>query len=73
MESDEICCLREVIHQEEEKLRRYKIENNRRRHNYTPFIVELLKILAHEGKLVPLVEKAVKEAKERKEKEKAKA
>ena len=60
---DEVLHLQEIIAQEEEKTRRYRLENNRRRHNYTPFIVELLKILAREGKLVPLVEKGMEEAK----------
>ena len=32
-------------------------ENIRRRHNYLPFIMELLKILAQDGKLVSLVDK----------------
>jgi len=35
----------------------FQIENIRRRHNYLPFIMELLKILAEDGKLVGLVEK----------------
>nr|CAD2190943.1 unnamed protein product [Meloidogyne enterolobii] len=30
-------------------------KNNRRRHNYMPFLIELLKCLAKEGKLVDLV------------------
>ena len=33
-----------------------QVENVRRRHNYLPFIMELLKILAQDGKLVGLVE-----------------
>jgi ubiquitin carboxyl-terminal hydrolase L5 len=61
----EVNCLQAVIAEEEEKRRRYKIENVRRRHNYIPFIVELLKILAREGKLVPLTEKAIVEAKKK--------
>ena len=32
-----------------------QVENIRRRHNYLPFIMELLKILAQEGKLTGLV------------------
>lgn len=78
MDSDEIateiCRLQNVIAEEEEKTRRYKIENARRRHNYTPFIVELLKILAKENKLVPLVEKALEDSeKKRQKKQEAKA
>ena len=37
----------------------FQIENIRRRHNYLPFIMELLKILAEDGKLVGLVEKVI--------------
>lgn len=43
---------------EEEKQRGYKVENVRRRHNYLPFVVELLKILAKKGDLVGLTDKA---------------
>ena len=35
-----------------------RAENVRRRHNYVPFIVELLRCLADDGKLVPLVKQA---------------
>lgn len=54
--AQEIYNLQVLISEEEEKMKRYRKENVRRRHNYIPFIVELLKILAKEGKLVPLVE-----------------
>ena len=54
--------LRELIHDEEEKRRRYKLENIRRKHNYLPLIVEILKALGQEGKLVSLVEKAKERA-----------
>jgi len=65
----ELADLQDTIAMEEEKSRRYRIENARRRHNYTPFIVELLKLLAKEGKLVPLVEKALQEATAKKSKD----
>ncbi|KAL3117055.1 hypothetical protein niasHT_007458 [Heterodera trifolii] len=52
-----------LISGEEEKFRNYKIEVNRRRHNYMPFLVKLLKCLAREGKLVPLVTEAVQKKK----------
>ncbi|KAI1724137.1 ubiquitin carboxyl-terminal hydrolase, family 1 domain-containing protein [Ditylenchus destructor] len=72
MDSDEIaaeiCRLQNVIAEEEDKTRRYKLENARRRHNYTPFIVELLKVLAKEKKLVPLVEKAIEDSEKKRQK-----
>uniref|UniRef100_A0A1I8ASP8 Ubiquitin carboxyl-terminal hydrolase n=1 Tax=Steinernema glaseri TaxID=37863 RepID=A0A1I8ASP8_9BILA len=52
----EMCRLRDSIADEEVRAEAAKKENIRRRHNYMPFIVELLKILAKDGKLVPLVE-----------------
>jgi len=47
-----------LIADEEKKEHRYKVENIRRKHNYLPFIMELLKILAENKKLLPLVEQA---------------
>ncbi|KAL7984824.1 hypothetical protein Chor_003394 [Crotalus horridus] len=47
-----------LIEEENQKLKRYKIENIRRKHNYLPFIMELLKTLAEHQQLIPLVEKA---------------
>lgn len=68
----EITRLQQLIADEEQKRLKYRIENIRRRHNYLPFIMELLKILAEQGKLVELVEKAKEKTGERKKKEKEK-
>uniref|UniRef100_A0A914RZK5 Peptidase C12 C-terminal domain-containing protein n=1 Tax=Parascaris equorum TaxID=6256 RepID=A0A914RZK5_PAREQ len=56
VEREQMAHLEALIAAEEEKEKSFKAENIRRRHNYIPFIVELLKILAKEGKLVPLVQ-----------------
>ncbi|KAI4470733.1 ubiquitin carboxyl-terminal hydrolase [Holotrichia oblita] len=74
METDaqqaEIAKLRCLIEEEETKIHRYQIENIRRKHNYIPLIMELLKLLAREGKLMSLYEKA-KEQSIKKQKQKA--
>ncbi|GMT04867.1 hypothetical protein PENTCL1PPCAC_27041, partial [Pristionchus entomophagus] len=73
----EVCDLQQLIADLEEKTKKHKIENIRRRHNYLPLIVEVLRVLAKEDKLVPLVEQAidnaVKKKKARDESEKVKA
>ncbi|XP_041986631.1 ubiquitin carboxyl-terminal hydrolase isozyme L5 [Aricia agestis] len=58
----EVRRLRSLIENEEVKMQRYQKEMARRRHNYLPFIVTLLKILAEEKKLMPLYEKAKERA-----------
>lgn len=63
--AEEIARLQALIAAEEEKDKSYKAENARRRHNYIPFIVELMKILAREGKLVGLVQEAHEKARKR--------
>jgi len=55
---EEMKDLRLKIERETQKKRKYKQENLRRKHNYFPFIVEMLRVLAKEGKLVPLIEEA---------------
>lgn len=66
METDdsenEIRRLRILIELEESKMAKYRREMARRRHNYLPFIITLLKILAEEKKLMPLYEKAKERA-----------
>ncbi|CAH0716521.1 unnamed protein product, partial [Brenthis ino] len=66
METDdsenEIRRLRMLIELEESKMAKYRREMARRRHNYLPFIITLLKILAEEKKLLPLYEKAKERA-----------
>lgn len=75
METDvqqtELAKLKLLIEEEENKQRQYQIENIRRKHNYLPLIVEILKLLAKEGKLAPLYEKA-KERTLKKQKQKSK-
>jgi ubiquitin carboxyl-terminal hydrolase L5 len=69
METDiqqaEISRLRLLIEEEEIKNKQYQMENIRRKHNYLPLIVEILKILAKEGQLLPLYEKAKERAMEK--------
>ncbi|CAG0895219.1 unnamed protein product [Darwinula stevensoni] len=64
-EEEEIRHLRELLEEEEVKRRRFKVESIRRKHNYIPLIVELLKILGDEGLLLPVYEKAVEKSLER--------
>lgn len=45
------------------------MENVRRKHNYLPFIVELLKMLGETGQLLPIYEKAKQRALDRSKKE----
>lgn len=47
-----------MLIEEVQKLKRYKIENIRRKHNHFTLIMELLKTLSEKQQLIPLVEKA---------------
>lgn len=62
METDaqqaEMARLRLLLDEEAQKAKQYQVENIRRKHNYLPLIVELLKSLARRGQLLPLYEKA---------------
>uniref|UniRef100_UPI00358E1B1E ubiquitin carboxyl-terminal hydrolase isozyme L5 n=1 Tax=Myxine glutinosa TaxID=7769 RepID=UPI00358E1B1E len=50
--------MRLQIEEEEKKLQRYRVECARRRHNFLPFILELLRTLAQQQRLLPLVQQA---------------
>ncbi|KAF6033819.1 hypothetical protein EB796_007876 [Bugula neritina] len=71
-ESDEVKELLDTVNAEKVKREKFKTENIRRRHNYLPFIVELLKTLASEGKLVDIVAEAKEKTEERQKAKKRK-
>lgn len=50
--------LQEQLETEKAKHARWQLENTRRRHNYVPFVLEFLQILAERQELGDLVEKA---------------
>jgi ubiquitin carboxyl-terminal hydrolase L5 len=62
-----------IISDEEEKIKKYKEENERRQHNYIPLIFEILKIMSENGTLEETYENAKKleeEKQKKKEEEK---
>ena len=63
--------VRSELHLEEEKRARWEIENERRRFNYLPFCVELLRSLAGSGKFESLVDKAKTSAGEKRKRAEA--
>ncbi|RXG68892.1 Ubiquitin carboxyl-terminal hydrolase isozyme L5 [Armadillidium vulgare] len=71
-QSDELARLKSILEEEESKRTRWKVENIRRKHNYIPLIINMLKILATEGQLMPLYKNAVEKSKARLAKEQAK-
>jgi len=60
-----------LIAGEHEKRAQWKEENIRRKHNYVPFVINLLKLLAERNELQPLVDKAVEDHTENSKKRKA--
>jgi len=53
------------LEMENQRVEQWKIENRRRKHNYVPFIVNLLKLLAERGELHGLIDAAKKRRKAR--------
>lgn len=72
-QEEELARLRGNLESEENKRARWKVENIRRKHNYLPLIVNMMKILAEEGKLLPIYHSAREKARARHEKNKEKA
>jgi len=46
------------LENEKDRRERWRVENVRRKHNYVPFIVKMIKMLADKGELLPLIERA---------------
>jgi ubiquitin carboxyl-terminal hydrolase L5 len=40
------------------KHKMWQVDNQRRKHNYVPFVVHLLRLLADKGELLPLLQRA---------------
>lgn len=59
--------LRQLISEYERKMLSYKVENIRRKHNHLPLIMEILKKLSSQSKLMPLTLKAKEKAIEQSE------
>ncbi|MCL4141788.1 UNVERIFIED_CONTAM: hypothetical protein GTU68_056241, partial [Idotea baltica] len=71
-QSEDLLRFKSILEEEEGKRMRWKVENVRRKHNYIPLIINMLKILAKEGQLLPLYKTALEKSKARIAKEQAK-
>ncbi|XP_063714790.1 ubiquitin carboxyl-terminal hydrolase isozyme L5-like [Symsagittifera roscoffensis] len=65
----EMARLESLLEAENMKWKQYKVDNIRRRHNYIPLIVNVLQVLAEQGKLTEFYETAAKRTKELKKSE----
>lgn len=54
----EIAVQEEVLADDRQRRERYRLDNERRRHNYIPFILELLSLASESGHLKEQFEKA---------------
>eukprot|EP01138_Halocafeteria_seosinensis_P016159 gb/GECG01016489.1/.p1 GENE.gb/GECG01016489.1/~~gb/GECG01016489.1/.p1 ORF type:complete len:330 (+),score=47.35 gb/GECG01016489.1/:1-990(+) len=61
--------LEEGLQEEEQKRRRWHIENQFRKHNFLPFNMELLRILAEQKQLEPMYEAALEKEKQARQRE----
>merc|ERR1712112_707339 len=68
----EVARIEMLLAEEENKRAKWKIENIRRRHNYLPLIMELLRSLASRGELLPIYNKAKEKTLELEQKKKEK-
>merc|ERR1712113_1067741 len=60
----EVARIEMLMGEEENKRSKWKQENIRRRHNYLPLIMEMLRSLASRGELLPIYNKAKEEARQ---------
>jgi len=58
LQVSEVARIEMLLADEENKKAKWKVENIRRRHNYLPLIMELLRSLASRGELLPIYDKA---------------
>merc|ERR1719228_873139 len=68
----EVARIEMLLAEEENKRSKWKQENIRRRHNYLPLIMEMLRSLASRGELLPIYNKAKEKSLEIEKKKKDK-